>query len=214
MAVRLSGVELILASGNAHKAREVAALLGDAKVLTLKDAGFEGAIVEDGLTFEENARIKVEGLCEFVRKSERWRRDASLVLLADDSGLEVDALGGAPGVWSARFAGEPSNDAANISKLLDLLKGVSGARRTARFRCVLAAKRAGGHTRVFTGACEGKIGFQPKGASGFGYDPLFFPVEFCRTFAELGAEEKNQVSHRAMAMAKFRKWLEELRIEN
>ena len=199
-------MKIILASGNAHKAREIGEMMG-AEVLTLKDVGFVGEIVEDGETFEANARIKVLALEKFVRGSPKWKGDASLVLLADDSGLEVDVLEGAPGVISARYAGVPSNDAANNAKLMAALKDVPGPKRTAQFRCVLAAKRVGGEVQNFEGICRGKMGFLPKGASGFGYDPLFFPDGFCRTFAEIGAEEKNQVSHRARAIAQLKDWL-------
>ncbi len=196
-------MKIILASGNAHKAREIGEMVGCA-VLTLKDVGFEGEIVEDGETFEENARIKVMALEKFVRGFSRWKGE---VLLADDSGLEVDCLGGAPGVISARYAGLPSSDTANNAKLMEALKGVPGPKRTAQFRCVLAAKLVGGDMEIFEGICRGKIGFRARGANGFGYDPFFFPEGFCRTFAEIGAEEKNRVSHRALAMVKFREWL-------
>lgn len=199
-------MKIILASGNAHKAREIGEMV-DGEVLVLREAGFAGEIVEDGKTFEENARIKLLALADFVRGAARWQGAGALVLLADDSGLEVDALDGAPGVISARYAGMPSDDAANTAKLLEALKGVPGAGRTAQFRCVLAAMKVEGDVRVFEGICRGKIGFKPKGANGFGYDPIFFPDGFCRTFAELAAREKNEISHRARALEKLKKWL-------
>jgi len=206
-------MKLIVATRNPHKTREIAAILGNQPmVLTLKDIGFHGEIVENGDTFEENARIKVSQLIDFIRASRQFRKELSMVALADDSGLEVDALHGAPGVLSARYAGDSANDKANCQKLLNALKGVPGPKRAACFRCVLAAVWHNGYPtqeteiRIFKGACGGKIGFKPKGQNGFGYDPIFFPEGFCRTFAELTADEKNRISHRAMAIGKFKRW--------
>ncbi len=210
-------MKLILATRNSHKACEIAAILDQKiQVLTLKDIGFRGEIVENGDTFDENARIKVSQLTDFIRASRQFRKELSMVTLADDSGLEVDALHGAPGVLSARYAGEAAYDEANHRKLLSALKGVPGPNRAACFRCVLAAVWHNGQAtqkteiRIFKGACSGKIGFKPKGQNGFGYDPIFFPEGFCRTFAELTADEKNRISHRAMAIGKFKKWLDSI----
>jgi XTP/dITP diphosphohydrolase len=208
--------KVYLASGNAHKAQEIEAMLGGpVRVLTLKDIGFSEKIVEDGLTFEENARIKVIHLLHFLRSREGAAPDLDSVALADDSGLEVDFLKGEPGVISARYAGEPSDDQANTEKLLKNLAGVPGPKRTAQFRCVLAAASLRQlcdlqpTIHLFQGVCRGKIGFQPKGGHGFGYDPVFFPEGFCRTFAEIDAEEKNEISHRAQAMNQFKVWFDQ-----
>ncbi len=215
-------MKLIVATKNSHKTREIHTLLEDKiQVMTLKDIGFTDEILETGNTFEENAKIKALKVFEFIQSKRKGEKE-SFVLLADDSGLEVDFLKGAPGVISARYAGEPSNDSANNEKLLRALKDVPGPKRTAQFRCVLAATavavkseirnpKSENSIQIFEGICRGKIGFKPKGVNGFGYDPIFFPEGFCRTYAELTAEEKNQISHRAKAMAKFKGWLIKLK---
>lgn len=204
---------LLVATGNAHKAVEIAHILNNTcEVKTLKDIGFTEEIVEDGKTFRENAEIKVRALHRFVQVSRKF--EFPLALLADDSGMEVDHLKGAPGVYSARYAGEPCNDEANNRKLLKELSGVPGNARTSRFQCVLAStilkasddQLDSNQIRFFQGTCPGKIGFEPKGTNGFGYDPIFFPDGFCKTYAELTREEKNQISHRAKALAEFKKW--------
>ena len=211
-------MQIILATTNLHKAIEIQALFNqEVKVLTLKDIGFKDEILENGKTFEENARLKVSVLANFIQQNQAFLKNDEFALLADDSGLEVDMLKGAPGVISARYAGEPSNDSANNEKLLQALKGAPGPKRTAQFRCVLAAllvSRAvleNFHIQIFEGICRGKIGFKPKGRNGFGYDPLFFPDGYCKTFGELPPAEKNQISHRAKAMMKFKMWLMKLR---
>ena len=220
---------LLIATRNAHKVGEIAAILGPGfRCLSLADAGDLPPVVEDAPTFAGNAVKKAETVARALspRPPETSGR---LFVLADDSGLEVDALGGAPGVHSARFAapdagtGGNSPDADNNAKLLRLLAGVPPARRTARFRCVLALVevcdgRAGlpvgqdARPRVptapqlFEGACEGRIDFAPRGAGGFGYDPLFIPLGQEQSFAELGEDVKNGLSHRANALAKLRAW--------
>lgn len=220
---------LLIASRNNHKAGEIRAILGDGfRYLTLKDFPAAPQVIEDADTFTGNATKKAVELA-------RWLGSASIPelatrathVLADDSGLEVDALNGKPGVHSARFAaldtGQPGNstDADNNAKLLRLLKDVPLERRTARFRCVLALTPvievpvesaspvcyADEHellTQVFDGACEGRIDLSPRGPGGFGYDPLFVPIGFDCTFAELGEDEKNRLSHRSQALAKLR----------
>jgi XTP/dITP diphosphohydrolase len=201
---------IVLATRNAHKAQEVAQMLGQGiQVLTLKDVGYADEIIENGETFEDNAKIKVQALLAFCSKQKSSENFEQTILLADDSGLEVDALHGIPGVKSARYAGEPSNDVANLEKLLKVMEGIPGPKRTAQFHCVLAAASIGAESKIvcFDGICRGKIGFKPKGDHGFGYDPIFFPDGFCRTFAEISADEKNEVSHRAKAMLKFKEWL-------
>lgn len=214
-------IVLVIATRNPHKADEIRAILGpwfDYRTL----AGIAGApgVIEDAPTFAGNARKKAEEIARWLADEPAERRTPSpAFVLADDSGLEVDALGGAPGVHSARFAaldtGAPGNssDADNNAKLLRLLADVPGPRRTARFRCVIAVTpvAAGGigGTRMFEGACEGVMGFDPQGRRGFGYDPLFFPSGFERSFAQLPRAVKNEISHRARALAGLRQFFTE-----
>lgn len=153
-------------------------------------------VEETGVTFLENATLKAVEISEQVPG----------LVLADDSGLEVDALGGAPGVYSARYAGEEGNDAANNEKLLNELAGAEGC--SARFRCVMVLAEDGEVLAHYDGAVEGKIIGEKRGEGGFGYDPLFVPEGYEQTFAELGEEVKNGLSHRARAMAKVVGWLE------
>ena len=192
-------ISLCLATRNAHKTREFLEMLGEDICLTDLSAYPEiESVSEDGISFEENARIKA-GVVS--------RRVPGLVL-ADDSGLEVDSLGGAPGVYSARYAGEGATDAANRKKLLAEMGRLTGdAARTARFRCVLALARGGEIVAIFDGDVEGEIVPAERGAGGFGYDPLFRPNGFEKTFAELAPAEKNAISHRAIAVSKLRSFL-------
>ena len=183
---------LAFASGNKHKVAEIAAML--------KPRGWD--VVPLSLTVDEDAAT-------FVGNAEKKARAAlaqsGLPSLADDSGLEVDALDSAPGVMSARWAGEPCDDGANNRKLLAALDGVPDARRTARFRCALVFVDGDGTRLVAEGACEGRIGHAPRGAGGFGYDPLFLVDGDAagRTMAELAPDEKNRISHRARALQKM-----------
>ncbi|GAA0483695.1 XTP/dITP diphosphatase [Salinibacillus aidingensis] len=147
-------------------------------------------IEETGDTFEANARIKAEEI------SKRF----SLPVMSDDSGLEVDALNGSPGVYSARYAGLEKNDQKNLEKVLEELKGVEMPERSARFVCVLALARPEKETIAKRGTCEGYIGFEEKGENGFGYDPIFYPENMDRTLAELSPDEKNRISHRRHAI--------------
>jgi XTP/dITP diphosphohydrolase len=220
---------LLIATRNLHKAGEIRAILPkDLAILSLRD--FPGApeVKEDAATFAGNATKKAVQLAHWLSANSalRVRHSALMFVLADDSGLEVDVLNGAPGVHSARFAATDPNaqgntpDADNNSKLLRLLKDVPSEKRTARFRCVLAltpiarpaAESASPvcsadefelRTELFDGSCEGRIGFKPSGAGGFGYDPLFIPDGCQQTFAELGEDVKNTISHRAKALAKL-----------
>lgn len=189
---------LAFASGNRHKVAEIAAMLAP--------HGWE--VVPLGLAVEEDAPT-------FAGNAEKKARAAlaasGLPSLADDSGLEVDALDGAPGVLSARYAGEPCDDAANNRKLLGALAGVPDGRRTARFRCALVFVDADGTRLATDGTCEGRIGHAPRGSGGFGYDPLFFVDGDARgrTMAELLPDEKNRISHRARALEKMVRALDE-----
>jgi len=187
---------IVVATTNPGKLREIEAILAPLRWEVVPVSAYPGLpeIAEDGASFEENALKKARLTAAFTNE----------VALADDSGLEVDYLDGAPGVYSARFAGEPKDDAANNIKLLRLLEGVPWERRTARFRCVVAVATPGGRTATAEGACEGYILLEPRGAGGFGYDPLFYFPEHQKTFAELPPEVKNRVSHRARALAKIK----------
>ncbi|MFZ4598281.1 MAG: RdgB/HAM1 family non-canonical purine NTP pyrophosphatase [Terrimicrobiaceae bacterium] len=188
---------LLVSTRNAHKVAEIRAILGsDFGVCDLSTIPDMPVVEETGTTFEENAALKaVAASLHF----DGW-------VIADDSGLEVDALGGAPGVYSARYAGEPSCDLANNDLLLKNLESVRGKSRSARFRCVIVLARHGRKLAAFSGAVEGQIIPKPRGASGFGYDPLFVPDGYCETFAELGDEQKNSLSHRANALAQLKAW--------
>ena len=183
--------KLIIATGNAGKAREFAALFPAYEVLSMKEAGFTGAIEETGDTFYENALIKARAV------SEALGTDA----LADDSGLEVDALNGEPGVYSARYMGEDTSYRIKNQSLVDRLEGVPVEKRTARFVCVIAAAFPDGTVCTTKGTIEGKIGYEERGENGFGYDPIFYLPDMSRTTAELSPEEKNAVSHRGKALA-------------
>ena len=226
---------LCLATRNQHKVGEIRGILGgNFQYLTLDDFPGAPVTVEDANTFAGNATKKAAELARWISEAGKLKRegpDSGLFVLADDSGLEVDALNGAPGVHSARFAAADkgksgnSTDAENNAKLLRLLKNISLAQRTARFRCVLAltpvllaspdnaspvcfADEFEAQTELFEGACEGRIEFAARGQGGFGYDPLFVPDGFQQSFAELGSEIKNSLSHRAKALAALKNRLD------
>lgn len=191
---------LILATRNAHKTREFRGILGPGFVLEDLRAFPDWPEVEEtGATFEENAILKARATS---------RRMAGLVV-SDDSGLEVAALGGAPGVHSARYAGAEATDEMNVHKLLDALRDCGSDERRAQFKCVLALAVKGRVVRTLVGAVSGSIVDAPRGKAGFGYDPIFQPDGYAETFAELGAEEKNRISHRAKAIAALREYLRE-----
>jgi len=195
-------VRLVLASANPHKAAEITEILLAAglDVETLPRPADVPEVVEDGLTLEDNARLKAVALCAAT----------GLPAVADDTGLEVDALGGAPGVWSARYAGEDATYEDNVQKLLQELQGVPAERRTARFSTVALVRWPDGREVAAIGEVEGDIVEEARGAEGFGYDPVFRPVEGDgRTFAEMTPAEKHAVSHRGRA---FRTLAEGLRV--
>jgi XTP/dITP diphosphohydrolase len=187
---------LLIATTNPGKLREVGAILGGLRVslVTLNEFPELPEPVEGADSFEGNARIKALHYAELT----------GLWTLADDSGLEVDALGGAPGVHSARFAGPQRDDAANNAKLVAMLEGVPLAKRTARFRCVVALANADGVVTTAEGTIEGLILDEPRGENGFGYDPHFFVPEHSQTTAEMSPEKKNRLSHRGSAVAAIR----------
>ena len=223
---------LLIATRNAHKVREIGQILGgDFRCLTLNDFPGAPVAVEDAETFAGNATGKVLSLAEWLTKNPEpvFRTvagEAPFYIVADDSGLEVDALRGAPGVHSARFAAREapgtanSPDSANNAKLLRLLEGRPAQQRTARFRCVLAVLRmvfspvsrrtlpiSPGQIVLLDGVCEGSIGGIASGRGGFGYDPLFVPEGCAQSFAELGDEIKNKLSHRARALEKLKQFI-------
>lgn len=193
--------QLILATGNLHKVGEFAGLLAGMgwEVASAEAGGGMPHVEETGQTFAANAELKAQALRARAPK-ESW-------VLADDSGLEVDALGGRPGVFSARYAGSDASDAENVAKLLGELSGLPDAARTARFRCVLCLVAPDGAVRFYEGACEGRIADQPEGASGFGYDPVFVPQGHHSSFAVLGEAIKSELSHRAKAVTALRRAL-------
>lgn len=182
---------ILLATGNPGKARELAELLAGVPytLVTLADVGLPDDVEEVGVTLEENALIKARS----------YARRSGLTTLADDSGLEVDALGGAPGVHSKRFAGEDATDEERVAYLLQRLEGTPLEERTAAFRCVLAVAVPDGRALTREGVCRGIITDTPQGSDGFGYDPVFWVPEVGRTMAELTPSEKNRISHRARA---------------
>lgn len=187
--------EVLIATNNAGKGKDFEALFNPLgiKVLTLNDIEDGIDVEETGKTFEENAILKAETVAELLGK----------IVIADDSGLEIDALDGAPGVYSARYAGNDSTDDENIDKALHALLGLPSEGRTARFRCVLAIAGPGIKTEVFSGSCEGMITEERQGMNGFGYDPIFYVPTKERTMAELTPGEKSSISHRGAALAKL-----------
>ncbi len=195
-------MKLLIASNNAHKVREIEEILSDYfdEMVTLREAGLVINVVEDGRTFRENA---VKKAMETLEKS---GFDAAL---ADDSGLCVDALDGAPGVYSARYAGEGHDDTANNDLLMERMKAVPDEKRTCRFVSCIALARKGRPVLVAEGKAEGLLLRAPAGENGFGYDPYFFYPPFSKSFAELTAQEKNSVSHRRAALDALRKALDE-----
>ncbi|QIW80911.1 XTP/dITP diphosphatase [Bacillus tequilensis] len=192
--------EAIIATHNRGKVKEFKEILEPKgyDVKSLAEIGFTEEIEETGHTFEENAILKAEAVAKAVNK----------MVIADDSGLSIDNLGGRPGVYSARYAGEQKDDQANIEKVLSELKGIEKEQRTARFRCALAVSIPGEETKTVEGHVEGYIAEEPRGECGFGYDPIFIVKDKDKTMAELTSDEKNKISHRADALKKLSKLLE------
>lgn len=195
----MNNKKIVIASQNQGKISEFTELLNplQVEVLSLKDFPEISDIPETGSTFEENALLKAR---EVAKKT-------GLLSLADDSGLEVDYLGGKPGIYSARFAGEPKSDARNNAKLLKLLTGVPWEKRTAQFKCVIAIALPAGKELCFTGSCQGIILENPQGEGGFGYDPLFYVEKEGQTFAQLNSDIKNEISHRGQGVKKAMNFL-------
>ncbi len=190
--------KIIFATGNKDKMREIREILGDEfEVVSMKEAGINVDPEENGTTFAENAIIKAKAVAEI----------SGCLTLADDSGLMIDALHGAPGIYSARFLGHDTDYAYKNQYILDKLKDVKDHERTARYACAIAAVWPDGSVKTVTEYFEGKIAYEPKGNGGFGYDPIFFVPEYNKTAAEMDAQEKNAVSHRGKALKAIKKYL-------
>lgn len=183
---------LIFATGNEHKMKEIREILDESKyeIISMKEAGVDIDIVEDGKTFEENAQIKAKAIRDLTGE----------IVLADDSGLEIDYLNKEPGIYSARYMGEDTSYHIKNAKLIERLEGVPDEKRTARFVCAIAAAFPDGSVKTVREAMEGRIGYEESGANGFGYDPIFYLPEYGCTSAELSMEEKNKISHRGKAL--------------
>ena len=201
---------IIFATGNAGKMREIREILQDTEteILSMKEAGVETDITEDGASFEENAVIKAAAVARALHAQDGGAY-AGAIVLADDSGLEIDALGGEPGIYSARYMGEDTPYSVKSAALIERLAGVPDEGRTARFVCAIAAVLPTGETLTTRGVVEGRIGYEELGDNGFGYDPIFcVPACGGRTTAQLTEEEKNRISHRGMALRAMREELE------
>ena len=194
---------IIFATGNEGKMKEIRVILADLgmEIVSMKQAGIQIDIVEDGKTFAENTAIKAKAIRELAGPED--------IVLADDSGLEIDALNGEPGIHSARYMGEDTSYRIKNENLISRLEGVPDEKRTARFVCAIAASLPDGRILNSFGTVEGRIGYEEKGENGFGYDPIFFVSEFGCTTAELTMEQKNQCSHRGNALREMKKLLED-----
>jgi len=197
-------MNIVLATRNRKKIEEIKNILGRTgralRIFTLDD--FPGEVEEDGESFEANA----------VKKAVYISECTGMTAIADDSGLEAEALKKAPGVLSARYAGESADDRANFEKLLNEMRKVSGKNRNARFVCCIAMAFPDGDVKTFSGYVNGRIGTEPKGKNGFGYDPVFYPENSSRTFAEMNDNEKNSLSHRGMALRELQKYLKQRKL--
>ena len=194
--------KLIFATGNEGKMKEIRMILGDLdyEILSMKEAGISADIVEDGKTFEENAMIKAKAISKL----------ANCLVLADDSGLEVDYMDKQPGIYSARWMGEDTSYDIKNKKIIENLEGVPEEKRTARFVCAVAAAFPDGRVITKRGTIEGMIGYEQRGENGFGYDPIFFLPEYGMTTAELPVEEKNKISHRGRALEQIKEELKKM----
>ncbi len=188
-------MKIIFATGNEEKMREIRQILADldVQVLSMKEAGLFSDPEENGSSFEENALIKAMALSKMIE-------DKNTIILADDSGLEIDALGGDPGIYSARYLGEDTPYSEKNKNLIKRLEGVEEEKRTARFVAAIAAVLPNGKTLTTRGKIEGKIGYEERGANGFGYDPIFYLPDMSCSTAQLAPEEKNRISHRGRAL--------------
>ena len=198
--------KIIFATGNEHKMIEIRAILSDlgAEILSQKEAGIKADVVEDGATFEENAMIKATEIAKIANQMPEYK---NAVVLADDSGLEIDYLNKEPGIYSARYMGEDTSYDIKNQTLLDRLEGVPDEKRTARFVCAIAAAMPDGSCEVVRGTMEGIIGHEIAGENGFGYDPIFYVSDLDCSTAELSPEDKNARSHRGNALRAIREEL-------
>lgn len=199
--------KIIFATGNEHKMAEIRMILEEpgVQIISQREAQIEADVVEDGTTFEENALIKATEVAKAARKIPGYER---AVVLADDSGLEIDYLNKEPGIYSARYMGENTPYDIKNQALIDRLDKVPDEQRTARFVCAIAAAFPDGSSEVVRGTMEGIIGHEPAGENGFGYDPIFFLPEYGCTSAQLAPEKKNELSHRGEGLRKMRTILE------
>jgi XTP/dITP diphosphohydrolase len=189
--------KIIFATGNQNKMREIREIMGNlpVEILSMKEAGIKADIEEDGTTFEENAVIKAKAVADLLPE-----KDKEAIVLADDSGLEIDALNGEPGIYSARYMGEDTSYHIKNAELIRRLEGVPVEKRTARFVCAVAAVLPDRTCLTVRGTIEGRIGYEERGSNGFGYDPIFMLPDMSCTTAELPPEEKNRISHRGKAL--------------
>ena len=201
--------KIIFATGNAGKMHEIREILGDTgmEILSMKEAGIEADITEDGTTFEENAVIKAKEVARLLKLNAASAHHGAIVM-ADDSGLEIDALNKEPGIYSARYMGEDTSFSVKSRNLIERLTDVPDERRTARFVCAIAAVMPEGEVVTTHGTVEGRIDYEEKGDNGFGYDPIFYVPEYRCTMAQLTDEQKNSISHRGRALETMK---EELR---
>lgn len=191
-----------VATSNSHKVEEISSILAPIKIKSFLDLEKPPKIDENGSSYSENAYIKAKTLYDIVHEP----------VFADDSGLEVDALDGKPGIHSARFSGSDTNHARNVAKMLEVLKGIPDEKRTARFRCFIVYLDSAGKKHEFSGTLEGKIGFEPLGDGGFGYDPIFMLPDKKCSVAQLPASEKNIISHRAYALEKLKNYFKSINL--
>lgn len=199
--------KIIFATGNQNKMREIREIMGNlpVEILSMKEAGIGADITEDGTTFEENAAIKAKAVAELLPEQDR-----DTIVLADDSGLEIDALNGEPGIYSARYMGEDTSYYIKNAELIHRLEGVPEKKRTARFVCAVAAVLPDRTCLTVRGTIEGRIGYEERGSNGFGYDPIFMLPDRGCTTAELPPEEKNRISHRGKALRLMEEKLREI----
>ncbi len=203
-------MRIVFATGNKDKMKEIRRILGDldAEILSMKEAGVFEDVVEDGTTFSENAAIKASAIYKLLEEKDPEAAKETVVL-ADDSGLEVDFLGGEPGIYSARYLGKDTPYTEKNRIIIERLKDAKGEERSARFVCAIAACLPGGKMLGTLGKMEGRIGYEIAGENGFGYDPIFFLPEYGKTSAEISADEKNAISHRGKALREMEKLLRE-----
>ena len=202
--------KIIFATGNEGKMKEVRMILADLQipVLSMKEAGISIDIEENGTTFEENAVIKAKTIAEYITKS--MKNDENTIVLADDSGLEIDYLNKEPGIYSARYMGEDTSYTIKNANLIQRLEGVPDEKRTARFVCAIAGVMTDGTNLITRGTVEGIIGYEEKGETGCGYDPIFYLPEFQCYSAELSPEQKNKISHRGKALEQMKEQIKKM----